>query len=234
MFTNKQVLKMVTDQRLIKWQSLFVGVILLTLLTACASTKPTKTLTKDLQNGVKTYRVKSGDTLYAISFRAGYDYHQLARWNRIKPPYIIKVGQILKLYQATKNPRAKNSKEKVLKLYWQWPVQGRLIKNFYATDKKGIDILGKYGQNVKAAAGGKVVYSGNNLIGYGNLLIIKHNEIYLSAYANNSQLLVKEGQYVKKGQIIGAIGRTKNQSTSLHFEIRKYGKPVNPVNFLPK
>ena len=119
-------------------------------------------------------------------------------------------------------------------MHWQWPVKGKILKNFYQTGKKGIDILGKYGQSVRSAALGKVVYSGDGLIGYGNLVIIKHNDLYLSAYANNRRLLVNEGQQVKKGQEIAEIGRAKDKTSTLHFEIRKNGKPVNPVNFLPK
>jgi len=90
------------------------------------------------------------------------------------------------------------------------------------------------GQDVSAAEAGKVVYSGQGLIGYGNLLIIKHNDLYLSAYANNSRLLVAEGYTVEKGEVIAKVGQAGSNKTSLHFEIRKNGKPVNPLNFLPE
>ena len=126
----------------------------------------------------------------------------------------------------------------MLKLNFQWPIKGKVLKYFSQTHNKGIDIYGKMGQNVSAAEAGKVVYSGQGLIGYGNLLIIKHNDLYLSAYANNSQLLVTEGHTVNKGDIIATVGQSgpnqaKSNQTSLHFEIRKNGKPVNPLNFLP-
>ena len=134
-----------------------------------------------------------------------------------------------------------NSIESVdmLKLTFQWPIKGKVVKPFSQADNKGIDISGKAGQDVSAAESGKVVYSGQGLIGYGNLLIIKHNDLYLSAYANNSQLLVSEGDKVGKGEVIAKVGQVgsnpaKSNQTSLHFEIRKKGKPVNPLNFLPE
>jgi lipoprotein NlpD len=121
----------------------------------------------------------------------------------------------------------------MLKLNFQWPIKGKILKSFSQEDNKGIDIAGAMGQNVRATEGGKVVYSGQGLIGYGNLLIIKHNDMYLSAYANNSQLLVAEGYTVKKGEVIAKVGQAGANKTSLHFEIRKNGKPVNPLELLP-
>ncbi|MGZ5052939.1 MAG: peptidoglycan DD-metalloendopeptidase family protein [Methylobacter sp.] len=123
--------------------------------------------------------------------------------------------------------------ESMLKLNFQWPIKGKILKPFAHADNKGIDIAGEKGQNVKAAEAGKVVYSGQGLFGYGNLLIIKHNDLYLSAYANNSQLLVEEGHTVKKGEVVAKVGQTESKRASLHFEIRKNGKPVNPMVFLP-
>lgn len=121
----------------------------------------------------------------------------------------------------------------MLKLNFQWPIKGKVLKFFSQADNKGIDIAGEMGQDVSAAEAGKVVYSGQGLIGYGNLLIIKHNDLYLSAYANNSRLLVAEGYAVEKGEVIAKVGQAGSNKTSLHFEIRKNGKPVNPINFLP-
>lgn len=125
-------------------------------------------------------------------------------------------------------------KEKVLKLNFQWPLTGKVLKQFSQSNNKGIDIAGKTGQSVAAAETGKVVYSGQGLLGYGNLLIIKHNDSYLSAYANNSRLLVTEGDVVNKGQAIAEVGQIGSKRASLHFEIRKNGKPVNPLAFLSK
>jgi lipoprotein NlpD len=135
---------------------------------------------------------------------------------------------------AQKKPTISIDNENILKLSFQWPLKGKVLKAFSQGNNKGIDIAGKTGQDVSAAEAGKVVYSGQGLIGYGNLLIIKHNDMYLSAYANNSQLLVTEGYTVEKGEVISKIGQTGSNKSSLHFEIRKNGKPVNPLNFLPE
>lgn len=118
---------------------------------------------------------------------------------------------------------------------WHWPVKGRLIRTFKPDDtsRKGIVIAGKSGQPILAAAGGKVVYSGNGLISYGNLIIIKHDDNYLSAYAHNEELLVSEGDDVRADQLIARMGQN-NGRAQLHFEIRKKGKPVNPLQYLPQ
>jgi len=135
---------------------------------------------------------------------------------------------------SQKKPIFSTDNKNLLKLHWQWPIKGRVVKNFSQSGSKGIDISGQLGQSVRAAEAGKVVYSGDGLIGYGNLLIIKHNEMYLSAYANNSRLLVSEGQVISKSQVVAEVGKVGSGQPALHFEIRKNGKPVNPVNYLPK
>jgi lipoprotein NlpD len=117
---------------------------------------------------------------------------------------------------------------------WSWPSNGKIVKSDSPTSKKGLDILGSAGQQVKAAATGEVVYSGGGLVGYGKLIIIKHNETYLSAYAYNSKLLVKEGDRVKAGEAISVMGQDHTGRTMLHFEIRQNGKPINPTQYLPK
>ncbi len=118
-------------------------------------------------------------------------------------------------------------------LEWSMPTQGKLIGSFSEADnRKGIDIAGKLGQPIFASAPGKVVYSGSGLRGYGKLLIIKHNKTYLSAYAHNDQLLVKEGETVTRGQKIAEMGNTDSDQVKLHFEVRRLGKPVDPANYL--
>ncbi len=117
---------------------------------------------------------------------------------------------------------------------WGMPTSGKLIAGFSESDnRKGVDIVGKRGQVVVASASGKVVYSGSGLRGYGKLIIIKHNKTYLSAYAHNDQILVKEGQSVSKGQKIAEMGNSDADQVKLHFEIRKLGKPVDPAKYLP-
>ena len=124
--------------------------------------------------------------------------------------------------------------KKTSALNFGWPIKGKVLKNFSPSHNKGIDIAGKQGQLIKASEAGKVVYEGQGLIGFGKLLIIKHNAIYLSAYTNNSRLLVNEGENVEKGQAIAKVGDVGIKRTSLHFEIRKNGKPINPLKLLPK
>lgn len=119
---------------------------------------------------------------------------------------------------------------------WQWPTQGNVIQGFSNSDggNKGIDISGSRGQAVKAAASGRVVYAGNALRGYGNLIIIKHNDDFLSAYAHNDKILVSDQQEVKAGQEIAKMGSTGTNAVKLHFEIRYKGKSVDPVRYLPR
>ena len=119
-------------------------------------------------------------------------------------------------------------------LEWVWPTNGKVIGTFSDTGSgKGIDIAGSQGQPVVAAAPGKVIYSGSDLRGYGKLVIIKHNKTYLSVYAHNNQILVKEGQQVSRGQKIAEMGNSDTDKVKLHFEIRQQGKSVDPAKYLP-
>ena len=132
-------------------------------------------------------------------------------------------------------PTSSNSASKSgsSKIIWSMPAEGKLISKFSETEKrKGIDIAGKLGQPIFASASGKVVYSGSGLRGYGKLIIIKHDNTYLSAYAHNDKILVKEGETVKRGQKIAAMGKTDTDRVKLHFEVRRLGKPVDPAKYL--
>lgn len=131
---------------------------------------------------------------------------------------------------ATATPNATTS---VANIEWQWPVKGKVIETF-TNASKGIDIAGTLGERIDAAAAGRVVYAGNSLPGYGNLIIIKHNDDYLTAYAHNQTILVKEQQEVKAGQQIATMGSTGTNSVRLHFEIRYQVKSVDPLKYLPK
>jgi lipoprotein NlpD len=119
------------------------------------------------------------------------------------------------------------------KLSWMWPSDGRIVATFDEGKSKGIDIAGKLGQQVMAAGAGKVMYAGSGIRGYGNLVIVKHSNSLLSAYAHNRSIMVKEGQTVSKGQVIAEMGDSDADSVKLHFEIRQQGKPVDPSRFLP-
>jgi lipoprotein NlpD len=116
---------------------------------------------------------------------------------------------------------------------WIWPVQGTLIAGFDEAKNKGLDISGNAGDPVMASADGRVVYAGAGLRGYGNLVILKHNNTFLTAYAHNQKLFVKEDQSVRKGQKIAEMGSSDAERVKLHFEIRRQGKPVDPAKYLP-
>ena len=119
---------------------------------------------------------------------------------------------------------------------WGWPVKGRIVSSFKAGDplRKGIKIAGRSGKSILAAESGKVVYSGSGLIGYGRLIIVKHNDNYLSAYGHNRKILVKEGDRVTKGKKIAEMGTANSGDPMLHFEIRRDGRPVDPIRLLPR
>jgi lipoprotein NlpD len=141
---------------------------------------------------------------------------------------------VAKVEPDTKPETAADSAVADEALEWGMPTNGKVIGEFSeSANRKGVDISGKLGQPIVASAAGKVVYSGSGLRGYGKLVIIKHNNTYLSAYAHNDQVLVKEGQTVSKGQKIAEMGSTDSDQVKLHFEIRKFGKPVDPAKYLP-
>lgn len=120
-------------------------------------------------------------------------------------------------------------------VHWAWPTTGKVLNGYSPQKgKKGLDIGGSMGQKIRAAAGGTVVYSGSGLLGYGKLVIIKHNDTYLSAYGHNRTLLVKEGKSVKQGEVIAEMGDSGKEGVMLHFEIRRNGKPVDPMSYLPR
>ncbi len=226
-----------------------LSIILLLGLASCSSHSP--------RPGASTHRsnyhlVRKGETLYSIAWRHGTDYRHLARINRIKPPYTIYAGQKLWLGSRSavqpRKTRAPAPKKKVSKkpsgssapiasnIAWRWPFRGKIIKPFSLDGRvnKGIDIAGKAGMSVRAAAPGVVVYAGGNLRGYGKLVIVKHNAHFLSAYGNNQSIRVREGERVKAGQIIGEVGTSSASVDMLHFEIRRDGKPLDPTRLLPK
>ena len=202
------------------------------------------------------YIVKPGDTLYSIAVQFGLDHKALANINGISDLDVFAVGQRLKLVPDSHTPEPPKSSSKsdmespkqsidpstkmsgdTPKLgTWRWPVDGTLDYRYgerVNENGKGIGLRVSQEQAVFASAPGKVVYSGNGLRGYGNLLIIKHGEDYLSVYAFTSRLLASEGQYIAQGQQVAIIGSTAD-SRVLHFEIRVKGKPINPLNYLLK
>ena len=229
---------------------------------APASTRPASQKPAKPPLSGDSYTVQAGDTLFGIAFRAGQNFRDVAAWNGIDEPYTIRIGQRLRLsppangisqkppangapkkpqtvppVPQTAQPATPKAPEPMLSnIAWQWPTQGEIIGRFVVDDKtrQGINIAGKPGQEIHAAADGVVVYSGTGLIGYGELLIVKHGNEWISAYAHNSKRLVAEGVKVKAGQHIADMGDTGSISTMLHFEIRRNGKPVDPLLYLPE
>lgn len=152
------------------------------------------------------------------------------------PPATTTAAPVTAPVASTAQPTASSTSTSSPISSWLWPTSGKVIENFSGGDggNKGIDIAGSKGQAIVATADGRVVYAGNALRGYGNLIIIKHNDDYLSAYAHNDTMLVREQQEVKAGQKIATMGSTGTSSTRLHFEIRYKGKSVNPLQYLPQ
>lgn len=189
-----------------------------------------------------THRVRAGETLYEIAWRYGLDYRYIAQRNHIDLPYTIFAGQVISLNERSKTLAVRKIKPEHIAARptkepeyastgWICPAHGSVI-NLFSLQTRGINIAGRKGQPIYAAASGKVVYSGNGLRGYGNLIIIKHNSLFLSAYAHNTQIFVKEGNWVRKGQKIAGMGNTGTDKIMLHFEIRRAGKPINPLLML--
>jgi lipoprotein NlpD len=207
------------------------------------------------------YRVKRGDTVLRIALDQGQSYRDIVRWNNLTDPNLIEVDQLLlvrppagkmtvKPLTADTPPAAqKNADQRMTPpadpkieavkpdapppgIRLSWPAKGKVVEDFIDGKNKGIDIAGKLGDPIQAASDGKVVYAGNSLRGYGNLVIVKHDNTYLTAYAHNRNLLVKEGDSVRKGQTIAEMGDTDANSVRLHFELRVNGKPVDPLPFL--
>lgn len=207
-----------------------------------------------------SYRVQPGDTLFSLAWKNNTTVDKLQRANGIKPGGILRAGQVIRLQDEVQNrdlPRPvaaevetksvcclkkKPSNGEPVRKYeiyswangWIWPVNGQVVTPYSVKGglNKGIDIKTKLGESVVAASDGEVVFAGNELKGYPNLVILKHGARYLSAYSNNQTLLVKEGDKVRKGQPIAQMGKVPG-ATRLHFEIRSDGKPVDPQQLLP-
>jgi lipoprotein NlpD len=250
------------------------------------------------------YTVKKGDTLYSIALDHGQDHKDVAVWNSLDNPNVIRIGQQLrvappensapvavarpvtssapievkpaitraggntetvkrepkggklvysdealaKARQGDATPKPVEARPEVRpaepapaekpvvagdEVDWMWPASGKLLAPFAEGSSKGVDIAGKAGDSVLAAASGVVSYAGAGLRGYGNLVVLRHNATYLSVYAHNSKLLVKEKDTVARGQKIAEMGSTDTESPRLHFEIRRQGKPADPQKFLP-
>ena len=218
---------------------------LLAVLAACGTTK--------VQPGY--YRVQSGDTLTQIARKQGVSVGDLVRWNKLSNSNAIEVGQTLRVEapagqqassqpsrarakpsgggrQATAQPpRRRTAPPGAISLVW--PAQGKVTRGYDGSGSNGIVISNASGTSVVAAAAGTVAYSGSGLRGYGHLVIVKHNASFLSIYAHNNKLLVKEGQRVTQGQKIAEMGNSDSKQVGLYFELRYDGQAVDPAGSLP-
>ena len=221
-----------------------LGIALLVLLTACGTTK--------VQPGY--YRVQSGDTLTQIARKQGTSVSDLVRWNKLSNANAIEVGQVLRVEPpagqarapapskatsraqtsrpaTTSTARRRTAPPGAISLVW--PAQGKVTRGYDGSGSNGIVISNASGTPVVAAAPGTVAYSGSDLRGYGHLVIVKHNASFLSIYAHNSKLLVKEGQRVSQGQKIAEMGNSDSKQVGLYFELRYDGQAVDPAGSLP-
>jgi lipoprotein NlpD len=203
-----------------------------------------------IEDRAATHLVARGETLYAIAKKRNVRYQDLAAWNAIKPPYVITPGQQLRVTPpTTARPPVPATPSQVsptktdddsdadgaAPIVWSWPTEGTIIARFSASGtNKGIDIAGTAGQPIRVAAPGRVVYQGSGLRGYGQLIIVKHNSDFLSAYAHCGTIYVKETSVIKPGQTICTMGDSGTDRVKLHFEIRRRGVPVDPMDYLPK
>ncbi|HDR8930483.1 peptidoglycan DD-metalloendopeptidase family protein [Burkholderia vietnamiensis] len=200
------------------------------------------------------YRVERGDTLYKIARDNHTSLANIVRWNQITNPDAIEVGQVLRVApppgtttastSGTSTGSAPRSRpapsapvesnvKPASSIALIWPAAGNVVRTFDGSKSKGIDIANSAGTPVQAAATGTVVYAGNGLRGYGNLIILKHNADYLTAYAHNRALLVREGQSVTQGQTIAEMGSSDSDRVALHFELRYGGRSIDPARYLP-
>jgi lipoprotein NlpD len=202
------------------------------------------------------YTVKPGDTVMQIGRSTNQNWRDIVKWNSLESANQIEVGQVLRIAPLESNGVAIKPPVVVVPsaaatatplpplpsvasvaaeddIPWMWPSSGILISGYDEVKSKGLKIAGKLGDPVYASADGRVVYAGSGLRGYGNLVILKHNETYLTAYAHNQTLLVKEDQTVRKGQRIADMGSSDADKVMLHFEVRRNGKPVDPAKYLP-
>jgi len=208
------------------------------------------------------YEVKRGDTLYSIALEHGADYRDVAQWNSLDDPARIRVGQVLRVKPPDEpasgkviigrvQPRPLESRPldapppgakpatastpavKETEAQFMWPAKGKILAGFAEPRSKGIDIDGRAGDPVVAAAAGRVTYTGNGIPGLGKLVVIRHDNGFITVYAHNRDILVKEQQSVTRGQKIAEMGSSDAERPKLHFQIRKGSAAVDPLRYLP-
>lgn len=232
---------------------------LLSLLAVGCATSPAPVTERGISEAPASgyHRVREGDTLYSIAWRYGLDWEQLARRNAIAAPYTIQPGQRISVLAAASPPATAASSRRAETapaaarpaprpaptrtaaagpLRWDWPLEGEVVRGFELRGdavNKGLDIRATSGAAVRTAARGEVVYAGTGLRGHSRLVIVKHDDRWLSAYAHDDEILVREGQVLAAGARVARLAGASGSSRVLHFEIRREGKPVDPAALLP-
>ncbi len=221
-------------------RSVRLGICVATALLLCACASTTKV-------GPGEYRVKAGDTLTSIARANKQTVNALMRLNNLTNPNVIEVGQVLKVgsgpvASSTSSTPASSppvsrppapSGPTASSIALAWPADGKVVRSFNGNSSKGIDIANNAGTPITAAAAGTVAYVGDALRNYGNLVIVRHSGNFMTIYAHNRKLLVKEGQTVKQGDRISEMGAQANGQAALYFEVRAGSQPVDPMRFLP-
>lgn len=239
----------------IQFRTLTTAVCFAAALVLAGCSTGNRAPVSNLSSGLSSsgsYVVKPGDTLNKISRATGIPEGTIARINKISNPNLLIVGQTLRLSDSqspsaasrpssgsaqsnsdtsTNDTTSTRASDAGL-ISWGWPAKGKVIQGFTSTTK-GIDIAGSSGDPIEAAANGKVIFAGDGPRGLGNLVIVEHSNGFITAYAHNKTLLVKEGQIVKRGTKIAEMGQSDTTSVRLHFEVRRRGTPVDPLQYLP-
>ena len=231
-------------------------------LCACSTQQEPESEVKPVYpiNNDGFYEVQEGDTLKYIAQHFGRSEETLLCWNRLSNKNILQVGQQIRVMpykgkdanlclnlpakgkSKSESAQNKDEKQQIVQVTSPvhigvqpiWPIKGSVSKSFNGTTQKGIDISGKAGSSVKAAADGVVIYAGEELKERGQMIVLRHNNVLMTTYSNNRQLLVGVGQQVKKGQAIAIMGQGKDGRGLLHFEMMLNNNPINPTDYLPK
>lgn len=237
------------------WMKLGLVICLGATMSACVTT-PSNVSKSRKADAQGMYRVKSGDTLGLIAQANGVRYTDIMTWNGLRDPNYLKVGWVLRVKPNAKNNPSLGSEPNVIAIpkptqttvsdpeiksntaitntvSWLWPHSGSIVRGFDGTLTKGIVLGGDKGSAVLAASSGEVIYAGNSLRGYGNMVVIRHNDTWSSVYANNQTLLVTQGERVVAGEKIATMGDTDASRVQLYFEVRQNAKPIDPLKVLP-
>lgn len=235
----------------LRWQA---GLLSCLILVGCATGNSNSSRRGDAKG---MYKVRSGDTLVLIARANNVSYTDIMRWNNLTNPNQIEVGWRLRVKRPvvqasttifpapnsnkggattsnsaqtldpTRTPDIKNA------ITWRWPVAGAMLARFDGGNSKGVALAGNMNDPVMAAAAGEIVYAGNGLRGYGNMVVINHNDTWSSVYANNATLLVERGTFVNAGQVIARMGNSDASRVQLYYEVRLNAKPIDPLKVMP-